>query len=97
MKLAPTMSSQTSPPSRNIAVEPRAPKRATGLREQRAAIDIDRRARDELVFDQEQDRAGDFFRRLRRRISRTAASVDCFFWFDISTRSLGSWTPECVS
>jgi hypothetical protein len=32
-----------------------------------------------------------------RRICRTAASVDCFFWFDISTRSLGSQTPECVS
>ena len=33
----------------------------------------------------------------RRRISRTAASLVCLFWLDISTRSLGSQTPECVS
>ncbi|HIF95117.1 MAG TPA: PEP-CTERM sorting domain-containing protein [Myxococcales bacterium] len=30
-------------------------------------------------------------------MSRTAASLVCFFWFVISTRSLGSQTPECVS
>ena len=33
------------------------------------------------------------FLRVRRRISRTAASVDCFFVFVISRRSPGSRTP----
>jgi hypothetical protein len=41
--------------------------------------------------------SGENFLRVRRRISRTAASLDCFLWFVISTRSLGSQTPECVS
>jgi hypothetical protein len=41
--------------------------------------------------------SGENFLRVRRRISRIAASLDCFFWFAISTRSLGSRTPECVS
>ncbi|MBJ21112.1 MAG: hypothetical protein CL933_17025 [Deltaproteobacteria bacterium] len=41
--------------------------------------------------------SGENFGRLLRRISRTAASVDCFFWIDLSTRSLASQTPECVS
>jgi hypothetical protein len=47
------------------------------------------------------DNADLLFRRelpwVLRRTSRNADSLVCFFWFVISTRSLGSWTPECVS
>jgi hypothetical protein len=41
-------------------------------------------------------RSGENFRRVRRRISRTSASLDCLFWFAISTRSVGPQAPECV-
>jgi hypothetical protein len=41
--------------------------------------------------------SGEDFLRVRRRISRTAASLVCLCWFDMSTHSLGAQTPACVS